>query len=205
MPRLLLDVTPLRVSPAFRRLWLGLAVANLGGQLTVVAVGLQVYALSRSTFAVGVLGLCVLVPLVVFGLYGGAIVDRYDRRSVALIASVVSWAAVLGLLAQAVAGNRHVWVLYLLAAVQSGAGGVNAHTWRLPATACASRPSTAARLDHRGDQRDRPPVVAVDDGARPSGRTRQAAAPHRRAHRPRKVDPPAKHVHLEAHRNDWVS
>jgi len=126
VPRLLLDVTPLRVSPAFRRLWLGLAVANLGGQLTVVAVGLQVYALSRSTFAVGVLGLCVLVPLVVFGLYGGAIVDRYDRRSVALIASVVSWAAVLGLLAQAVAGNRDVWVLYLLAAVQSGAGGVNA-------------------------------------------------------------------------------
>lgn len=125
MPSLLLDTTPLRVSPAFRRLWSGLAVANLGGQLTVVAVGLQVYGITRSTFSVGVLGIFALVPLVVFGLYGGSIVDHHDRRTVALVASVVSWGATLGLLAQALAANRNVWLLFLLVAIQSGAGAVN--------------------------------------------------------------------------------
>jgi MFS family permease len=122
---LLVDLTPVRVSPAFRRLWLGLSVANLGSQLTVVAVGLQVYALTASTLAVGVLGICALVPLIVFGLYGGALVDHYDRRTVAVVASVVSWVAVLALVAQAAVGNEHVGVLYALVAVQSAAGAVN--------------------------------------------------------------------------------
>lgn len=126
MRSLLVDLTPARVSPAFRRLWLGLSVANLGSQLTVVAVGLQVYALTSSTLAVGVLGICALVPLVVFGLYGGALVDHYDRRTVALVASVVSWVAVLALVGQAAVGNEHVGLLYALVAVQSAAGAVNA-------------------------------------------------------------------------------
>ncbi|MCC2319652.1 MFS transporter [Cellulomonas xiejunii] len=125
MRSLLVDLTPVRVSPAFRRLWLGLSVANLGSQLTVVAVGLQVYALTASTLAVGVLGICALVPLIVFGLYGGALVDHYDRRTVAVVASVVSWVAVLALVAQAAVGNEHVGVLYGLVAVQSAAGAVN--------------------------------------------------------------------------------
>ncbi|HEY0186793.1 MAG TPA: MFS transporter [Cellulomonas sp.] len=125
MPSVLVDLTPLRVSPQFRRLWWGLSVANLGTQLTVVAVGLQVYAMTASTFSVGVVGLCALVPLVVFGLYGGAIVDHHDRRTVALIASAVSWVATLGLAAQAWLGNEHVGVLYALIALQSGANAVN--------------------------------------------------------------------------------
>ena len=90
MPSFVVDTTPLRVSPAFRRLWWGLAISNLGAQLTVVAVGLQVYAITGSTASVGLLGLCALVPLVIFGLYGGAIVDHYDRRRVALVASLVT-------------------------------------------------------------------------------------------------------------------
>ena len=125
MRSLLVDLTPVRVSPAFRRLWLGLSVANLGSQLTVVAVGLQVYALTSSTLAVGVLGICALVPLTVFGLYGGALVDHYDRRTVAIVASVVSWVAVLALVAQAAVGTEHVGVLYALVAVQSAANAVN--------------------------------------------------------------------------------
>ncbi|WP_448058513.1 MFS transporter [Cellulomonas hominis] len=126
MPSLLVDLTPLRVSPQFRRLWWGLSVSNLGAQLTVVAVGLQVYELTRSTFSVGLVGLCALVPLVVFGLYGGAIVDHADRRTVALVASGVSWVATFGLATQAWLGNDQVMVLYALVAVQSGASAVNA-------------------------------------------------------------------------------
>ncbi|WP_175559159.1 MFS transporter [Sanguibacter gelidistatuariae] len=125
MPRLLADTTPLRVSPAFRRLWWGLGISNLGAQLTVVAVGLQVYSLTRSTLAVGVLGICALVPLVVLGLYGGALVDAYDRRKVALIASSVLWVVTMALAAQAWLGADSVNVLYALVALQSAAFAVN--------------------------------------------------------------------------------
>ncbi|KQR11815.1 MFS transporter [Cellulomonas sp. Leaf334] len=125
MPSFVVDTTPLRVSPAFRRLWWGLAVSNLGAQLTVVAVGLQVYSITGSTASVGLLGLCALVPLVVFGLYGGAIVDHYDRRRVALVASLVSWVATIGLAVQGWLGNTQEWVLFALVAVQSGAFAVS--------------------------------------------------------------------------------
>ncbi|KQY22957.1 MFS transporter [Cellulomonas sp. Root485] len=125
MPSFVVDTTPLRVSPAFRRLWWGLSISNLGAQLTVVAVGLQVYAISGSTASVGLLGLCALVPLVIFGLYGGAIVDHYDRRRVALAASFVTWAATIGLAVQGWLGNSQEWVLFALVAVQSGAFAVS--------------------------------------------------------------------------------
>jgi len=128
VPRLdgiLADTTPLRVSPPFRRLWWGLGISNLGSQLTVVAVGLQVYALTGSTLAVGVLGIFALVPLVALGLYGGALVDAYDRRKVALLASWALW-VVTGLLAlQAWLGVGSVGVLYGLVALQSAAFAIN--------------------------------------------------------------------------------
>lgn len=121
----LLDLTPLRSAPAYRRLWLGLSVSNLGTQFTVTAVGLQVYAITSSTFSVGVLGICALVPLVVLGLYGGALVDVYDRRKVALIASIGLW-VVSGLLAlQAWLHLDSVPLLYALVALQSAGFAVN--------------------------------------------------------------------------------
>ncbi|PFG32661.1 MFS transporter [Sanguibacter antarcticus] len=124
MPSLFVDTTPLRTAP-FRRLWWGLGVSNLGAQLTVVAVGLQVYSLSGSTFAVGLLGVFALVPLVVLGLYGGALVDAYDRRTVALCASTVLWVVTMALAAQAWLGLDSVPVLYGLVALQSAAFAVN--------------------------------------------------------------------------------
>ena len=123
--RLLADTTPLRENPAFRRLWLGLSAAAVGQQLAVVAIGLQVYDLTRSTFAVGLVGLCALVPLVVLGLYGGSLVDAHDRRRVALAASALLWAVSLATLAQAVLGARSPLLLYALVALQSAGFAVS--------------------------------------------------------------------------------
>ncbi len=122
---LLADTTPLRVSPPFRRLWWGLGISNLGSQLTVVAVGLQVYALTGSSLAVGVLGVCALVPLVVLGLYGGALVDAYDRRRVALGASSALWIISILLAVQALLHLHQVLGLYGLVALQSAAFAIN--------------------------------------------------------------------------------
>ena len=122
---LLLDLTPLRTSPPFRRLLIGLGVSNLGSQLTVVAVGLQVYAITGSTLSVGVLGICALVPLVALGLYGGALVDAHDRRRVALLSSLGLWVVTIALAVQAWLHLDSVLLLYALVAVQSAGFAIN--------------------------------------------------------------------------------
>jgi ENTS family enterobactin (siderophore) exporter len=123
--RLLADITPLRLSPPYRRLWAGQALANFGAMLTTTAVSLQVYDLTGSTLAVGYLGACALVPVVLMGLYGGALVDAHDRRKVALAASCVMWLATFGIMTQAYLALDRVWLLYLLVAVQAGATSVS--------------------------------------------------------------------------------
>jgi len=120
MSRLFADLTPLRESPSFRRLWIGHSVGTAGQQMTSVAVALEVYDLTGSSFSVGLTGLFQLVPLVVLGLYGGALLDRFDRRRVALIATIGLWASTLAFLAQSLAGVDSVALLYAIIAIQSG-------------------------------------------------------------------------------------
>lgn len=121
---LLPDLTPLRTSPAYRRLWTGFTLAGVGSQMATVAIGLQVFDLTGSSAAVGLVGLFALVPLVVLGLYGGALADQYDRRMVALVAQLIAWASSLLLALQAFLGNTQVWVLYALVALFNGAFAV---------------------------------------------------------------------------------
>ena len=121
---LLLDLTPLRSNPAYRRLYAGFTLSNVGSQMAVVAIGLQVYDLTRSTAAVGIVGLCALVPLVVMGLYGGTLVDHFDRRVVGLVAQSVAFVASIGCALQAWLGHTHVWLLYALVALWNGAFAV---------------------------------------------------------------------------------
>ncbi len=123
--RLFADTTPLREVPAFRWLWVGQSLAGIGTQLTVVTVGLQVFALTSSTFAVGLVGVVALVPLVGLGLYGGALVDAHDRRRVALLASAVLWVLSIAIAAQAWWHVDSVGLLYVLVALQSAAFAVN--------------------------------------------------------------------------------
>ncbi|GAB3836174.1 MFS transporter [Kribbella italica] len=125
MPRLLTDLRPLKESPDFRRLWMGSTVSQLGQQMTAVTVSIQVYALTGSTFAVGLVGLFALVPLIVFGLYGGAMADAIDRRTLALVSSGGLWLLSMVLVVQSVLEWEQVWVLYAVVAVQSACFAVN--------------------------------------------------------------------------------
>jgi len=118
--RLLADLTPLRVSADYRRIWSALSISNIGQQMTAVAVGIQVYSLTHSSFAVGMVGLFQLVPLIGFGLYGGMLSDVHDRRLLGLVTAVGLMACSVVLLVQSVAGLGSVALLYLVVAVQSG-------------------------------------------------------------------------------------
>jgi MFS family permease len=113
------DLTPLRVSADYRRIVFGLGISNIGQQMTAVAVGIQVYALTQSSFAVGLVGLFQLVPLIGFGLYGGAMSDTHDRRMLGLVAALGLMACSLVLVVQSSAGLGSVAVLYAVVAVQS--------------------------------------------------------------------------------------
>ncbi len=122
---LLPDLTPLRENAEYRRLWTGFTLSNVGSQMAVVAIGLQVYDLTDSTAAVGLVGLFALVPLVVMGLYGGSLSDHHDRRVVALVANLAAWVTSIACAVQAWVGNTNVVLLYVLVAAWSGAFGVS--------------------------------------------------------------------------------
>jgi len=119
VPRLFADLTPLRVSADYRRIWSALSISNIGQQMTAVAVGIQVYSITQSSFAVGMVGLFQLVPLIGFGLYGGMLSDVHDRRLLGLITAVGLMSCSAVLFAQAVAGLSNVALLYAVVAVQS--------------------------------------------------------------------------------------
>jgi len=118
--RHLVDTRPLAV-PAYRRLWLGQAVSHVGLAVTVVAVGKQIYDLTGSSFWVGMLGLANLVPLVVFGLWGGAVADAVDRRKLLVGGSLVAWVSTVLILLQSLLGIVNVYAL--LGTVALGAAG----------------------------------------------------------------------------------
>ncbi len=75
-----MDITPLRDSRDFRLLFVAGTVFYLGGMVSYVAIPFQIYRLTGSNIAVGAIGLVELVPLIIFGLYGGALADHVDRR-----------------------------------------------------------------------------------------------------------------------------
>jgi MFS family permease len=95
-----IDLTPLRTSRDFRLLFIAGTVFYLGGMVTYVAIPFQIYRLTGSNFAVGAVGLVELVPLLVFGLYGGALADHVDRRRLLVWTGVAQ-----ALLTAVLAGN----------------------------------------------------------------------------------------------------
>jgi MFS family permease len=123
--RLLADISPLRESPAFRRLWAGTTLSAVGGALTMFAVPLQVYDITRSPFAVGAIGVAQMVPTITIGLVGGVIADTVDRRKLVLLASTGSAVVSGGLAAQAFAGMHSVWLLYALVAASSALNAIS--------------------------------------------------------------------------------
>src|ERR1700721_1879973 len=104
----LADLTPRRESPAFRRLWAGSTLSAVGGAMTMFAVPLQVYEITRSPLAVGAIGVAQVIPTVAIGLLGGAIADAVDRRKLVLVISGGSAAGSAGLGAAAFPGLRSV-------------------------------------------------------------------------------------------------
>jgi MFS family permease len=121
---MVMDTRPLRI-PAYRRLWTSTIVTAIGSQLTAVAVPLQVYQVTGSSAYVGLSGLFALLPLIVFGMWGGAIADAMDRRRLMLLTNAGIALTAVALWVQAFAGVDSVWLVYLLLMVQQACFGMN--------------------------------------------------------------------------------
>ncbi|MFI5528289.1 MFS transporter [Kitasatospora sp. NPDC051853] len=118
------DLTPWRSSRDFRLLWSAGCVSSFGSFLTYVALPLQIKHLTNSPIAVGLIGAVELVPLIVFGLWGGALADALDRRKLVL-GSEVGLLLLSGmLLLNALLPDPVLWLVYVVAALVAAADGL---------------------------------------------------------------------------------
>ena len=119
LARLKIDLTPWQGSRDFRILVISGSVFFLGGMVGYVALPFQLYQLTGSNFAVGAMGLVTIVPLVVFGLYGGALADHVDRRKM-LIATGVAQALICALmLSNSLLAHPQIWLIYVCGALNA--------------------------------------------------------------------------------------
>lgn len=113
------DLAPWRASVDFRRLWLAGLVSYFGSFLTFVALPVQIKELTGSAAAVGAIGAVQLVPLIVFGLYGGALADALDKRKLIWWTEVGQALLSAVLLVNALLPTPAIWPLYVVAALSS--------------------------------------------------------------------------------------
>ena len=116
---LLMDLSPLR-GREFRLLFLGQLVSLFGSMITFVALPFQMYELTRSTLAVGTIGICQFVPIVTVALVSGALADAVDRRTLVRLSELGSAAVVGALLANSLLAEPQEWVLFVCAALLAG-------------------------------------------------------------------------------------
>lgn len=124
----LIDLRPFRASKAFTRLWIGSTLAGMGGQLTLVTVMLHVFELTASTFAVSMVAVAGLVPMILAGLYGGMLADAFDRRIVGLVAAVFTFVSTLLLAVLTWTQLETIWWLYALSIINAAANSVGLAT-----------------------------------------------------------------------------
>jgi MFS family permease len=133
LARVAIDTRPLRSSPSFRWLWLGQTVSYIGSQVVGVAVPYQVYQLTGSTLAVGLVSFVELLPLLTLTLIGGAIADAVDRRRLLLWTEAALLLTGVGFVVNASLDEPRVWALYVLGFLAAsffclGVGGMRSLT-----------------------------------------------------------------------------
>ncbi|MGF7237681.1 MAG: MFS transporter [Frankia sp.] len=113
--RLRLDVSPLRASRDFRLLIGSGVITMIGSFITLIAVPVQIKEMTGSYVAVGLVGAAEFGPMLVCGLYGGALADAFDRRRIVIVTETGMLVCVGGLVLNAAAPAPHLWIVYLLA------------------------------------------------------------------------------------------
>ncbi|MBP6918087.1 MAG: MFS transporter [Legionellaceae bacterium] len=120
-----MNLSPLKRNRDFRYLYLGQFITFFGTMMSLVALPFQVYDLTHSTTAVGLLGVVELVPLLLTVFVGGALADMMDRRKMLMTAELGMSVGIVGLIINALLLNQHLWVIYAIAAYLSALTGLH--------------------------------------------------------------------------------
>ncbi len=148
MSGLTLDISPLKKSRDFRNLWAAGLITYLGSMITYVAVPFQIKELTHSYVAVGLSGLVEILPLIIFGLYGGVLADAVDRKKMIWATEAGSLILTSILLINAVLPKPNLIVIYLISALFAAVNGLQ-------------RPSMDAALPRLVDHQDLPAASAL--------------------------------------------
>ena len=148
MAKVALDLTPLKKYPDFRNLWAAGLVSYLGSMITYVAIPFQIKELTNSYLAVGIVGAIELVPLIVFGLYGGVLADSVNRKIMVWATEAAALILVALLLANSALWEPKVWVIYIAAGLFAVVDGLQ-------------RPSADSMLPRLVGHQDLPAATAL--------------------------------------------
>lgn len=143
-----IDLTPLKKYPDFRNLWAAGLISYLGSMITYVAIPFQIKELTNSYLAVGIVGVIELVPLIVFGLYGGVLADSVNRKKMVWATEAAALILVALLLANSALWEPKVWVIYIAAGLFAVVDGLQ-------------RPSADAMLPRLVGHQDLPAATAL--------------------------------------------
>lgn len=142
----LTDVRPLRTSRPFREIWGASLLTGLASQIAAVAALAQIWNLTGSPIWTGAIGLAQGIPLLAFGVVGGSLADRYDRRTIVLVGTVAQTLAALGLTAQAAAGTTSPWPVLGLLSTNAAAAAISSPARRTLPVRLLPREQVAAGL-----------------------------------------------------------
>jgi MFS family permease len=148
MANLAIDFSPLKKYPDFRRLWLSGLISYFGSMFTYVALPFQVKELTGSYLAVGLIGLVEIIPLVVFGLYGGVLADHMDRKKMIWATEFAALFLSAILLINSLLPSPSLALIYIVAALFSAVDGLQ-------------RPSADAILPRLVEHKDLPAASAL--------------------------------------------
>src|SRR5262245_59425568 len=116
---MILDITPLRDHRDYRLLFIGQGVSAFGSMITYVAVPVQVFDLTHSSFIVGMLGAVQLIPLLFFALWGGAYADAMDRRRLLIISEILMTLGSLALAVNSMLAHPSIVLIFVISAALS--------------------------------------------------------------------------------------
>ena len=122
--RFAIDLTPLKKYPDFRNLWSAGLVTYLGSMITYVAVPFQIKELTNSYVAVGLSGIVEIVPLIIFGLYGGVLADYIDRKRMIWLTEFASLILVAILLVNSLAPEPNLLLIYITIGLFAAVNGL---------------------------------------------------------------------------------
>jgi hypothetical protein len=101
-------------SRSFLYYWLALLFAGFAVQIQTVAIGWQIYAMTRDALYLGLVGLSQFLPALLLVLVTGAASDRYSRRMILAVCLFAETACALGLLAFTISGTRELWIVFVI-------------------------------------------------------------------------------------------